>query len=76
MFESFKTACPHCRSNDLAVVGATLVATGERLEMHSPLSIDGYEVEGAEDLKDASTEDETVRCMSCNHEFPLADITL
>ena len=76
MFETFKTACPHCGSNDLSVVGATLVATGERLEMHSPLSLDGFEVEGAEDLKDASTEDETVRCGNCKKEFPLADITL
>jgi hypothetical protein len=76
MYESFKVECPHCKFDDLAVIGATLVATGEKLEMHSPLSADGFEVPSTVDLKDCSTEDETVRCMSCNHEFPLADITL
>jgi len=76
MFESFKTECPGCKSDDLAVVGATLVATGERLDMHSPLSADGFDLPADVDLKDCSTEDETVRCMFCNHEFPLADITL
>lgn len=76
MYESFKTECPKCKADDVRVIAATLTATGERLEMHSPLSADGFEVPADDDLKDQSTEDERCRCGSCGHEFDLADITL
>jgi len=75
MYESFKCQCPKCKSDDLAVVAATIATTGERLDMNSPLSADGFEVPVSEDVN-ASTEDELVRCNGCGHEFDLADITL
>jgi hypothetical protein len=74
MYESFKTACPSCGSDSLVVVGATLVATGERLDMRAPLSADGFEV--PTDAKDASTEDEKCHCCACGHDFDLAAVTL
>ena len=76
MFKSFKTECPKCKSDYLYVIGATLCATGEHIELQSPLSADGFEVPIEDDVKDCSTEDETVRCCDCGHEFDLADITL
>lgn len=76
MYESFKTECPKCGSDNLVVSEATLCATGERIYMHSTLHADGFEVPADEDLKDCSTEDEVVLCKECGHTFPLADITL
>lgn len=76
MYESFKDTCPHCGSQDLVVVEATLVATGERLTMCSSLSVDGFSVPAPDDLKDCSTEDEIVLCRQCGKKFPLADVTL
>lgn len=77
-FISFKTECPHCHvDGDIVVVAATLVKTGVRLSMHSKLYEDGFEVPDSDpDSKDSSTEDEVCRCLKCNREIELSELTL
>lgn len=67
----------------MSVVGATLVATGERIIPRSLLHSDGFEVKDAEvpervpdDLKDCSTTGEVVQCIHCKRLFPLADLAI
>lgn len=76
MYESFKGTCPKCGKDNVAVIQATLAATGEVLHMNSPLSPDGFEVPAPDDVRDCSTEEEICRCAACGHLFDLADVTL
>lgn len=82
----FNTTCPYCKTEDqLFVVRAKLMATGNSIQMNSPLGPDGFEVVLPEGFKvpelspgydDYSTEDETVQCAHCKKTFPLDEVTL
>lgn len=75
MYENWSTVCPRCKEDgELFVIAVTLVATGERIEMFSPLYPDGFEV--PVDNDDASTEDELVECNACGARFSLGDLSL
>jgi uncharacterized protein YbaR (Trm112 family) len=84
--DSFNTTCPYCKTEDqLFVVRAKLMATGDSIKMNSPLGPDGFEVVLPEGLKvpelspgyeDYSTEDEIVQCAHCKKTFPLDEVTL
>jgi len=74
VYETFKVECPHCHSEDIVVIEASLCATGERLRFVSELHADGFEVPVPDSYKDASTEDEVARCGACKREFPLAEL--
>jgi len=74
-FASFRTACPHCGvDGKLIVVEAVLSVTGKKLHMRSPLSADGFEV--STNSRDASTDEEVVRCGACGKRFSLSEVTL
>jgi NTP pyrophosphatase (non-canonical NTP hydrolase) len=70
----WKTQCPDCGHSDLMVIEATLVATGQRLRMHTSLCSDGFEVPTHE--KDASTTDELVSCDNCGGTFELSQLAI
>jgi hypothetical protein len=73
-FASFRTVCPECGvDGKLAVVEVVLAATGKVLKMNSPLHADGFEV--PTNVKDASTDEEIVRCGACGKRFPLSEVT-
>jgi len=72
---SFSTTCPRCGvDGELSVVEAVLATTGRTLKIDSSLSADGFEV--PTNARDASTDDEVVRCNACKVNFPLSEVTL
>lgn len=74
---SFTTECPHCHQRgDLVVIEVELVANGKRLLCQAALEPDGFCFRLPAGVKDGSTTDEVVRCLACNKEFPLTEVTL
>lgn len=73
----FICACPHCGGEESLVVHeATLVETGERIQVGAPLCAGGFEFCLPDGVKDGSTADESVRCEDCRTLYPLADLTV
>jgi hypothetical protein len=64
--------CPDCGDGDVHVVAATLSATGDRIDLDAPLSIDGFEFDRPSGVEDGSTEDEIARCETCGRQGDLS----
>lgn len=72
-YDSLRTDCPVCGHDDLRVVEVTLTGTGEKIHPFSRLHPDGFELP---DGVHGSTEDERVRCRSCDTTILLSQLTL
>lgn len=79
IYDQWTTECPRChnQAHHLTVVEATLAATGRTIYPDTPLYPNGFEVPlSIYRGKDASTEDEKVRCDNCGEIFELSDLAL
>jgi hypothetical protein len=70
------TTCPNCGERQLVVHEVTLMATGERVVLNTPLAEDGFEVNHPDAQDDGSTTDEVVHCCRCGKNYDLADLSL
>jgi uncharacterized protein YbaR (Trm112 family) len=69
--------CPKCHNRDsLTVFEVTLASTGETFHIESRLFPDGFEFDPGPQVKDASTEEEKVRCDTCGQQFRLDELSL
>ena len=70
----FSTICPYCKQDGVTVIEVTLVSDGLVLNPMVPLERDGFAFDTPDDRKDASTQDEVVRCNNCGCEFGLDEL--
>lgn len=74
-FHQWKKQCPKCGQSDcLKVVGITFAGTHEKRVLSVDLNPDGFEFDAGD--RDASTEDEKVKCMACGAKFELSDLAI
>ena len=74
-FDQWVSECPKCHNRQcLTVYEVTLVAVQKKHYIESPLLPDGFDVQT--NFKDASTEDEKVRCDNCGEIFDLSDLRI
>jgi hypothetical protein len=70
------TFCPACDHHALIVESAVLLATGQRVDIGTELSGDGFVIRHEDAQVDGSTEDEIVRCPECGEQYTLGDLAL
>jgi hypothetical protein len=69
------TECPKCHVRDcLIVFEVKHPASGRTYHPGSKLEPDGFYFEPGSEWKDASTEDEKIRCAVCGETFDLFDL--